>query len=215
MGLSDFVAELKKRGFDGFDDADLIRYINFGYRTVGRLTKWSWEEGTFTVSLDPGEYRFELETELPTLKSVKAVVITNTAYEARLAALTEDDYYTRYAAYDLTSSKIREEPDSYYLSGTHLYILPPPIAIRNFTITGEQILAELVSGSNETPITPEEYDEAILLAAEEQCHIRARQPQFAAVNRQKLVEFFDDAMADDHSRSEDRQERVTAGRTHL
>jgi hypothetical protein len=215
MVLSDFVDELKFRGFDGFDTDDLVRYVNFGYRTVARLTKWTWEEATFQMSLDPGEYRWSLAGDLPTLKSVKAVNQVTSGYERRLSAITGDNYYGNWSAYDLTSSQQRGEPDSYYLDSAYLYILPPPQALRDFAITGEQILSELVLVTNEHLITPAEYDEAVLLAAEEHCHVRARQPSFADVNRKKLKEFFEDAMVDENTRMLDAPSRVIPGRTTL
>jgi hypothetical protein len=212
MTLPNFVAELKGRGFDGFDDPELIRYINFGYRTVARLTKWSWEETIITKTIPVGSYRLSLKTDLPTVKAVKAVACSTLNYERRLSPIEANDFYTRYAGYDLTSSQNRGEPDQYYLDGAYLYVLPPPLANRDYSITAEQILPELESGVNDELITPEEYDEAILIAAEEHCHYRARQPEFAKVNRQKLQEFFDDAIVDDQTRMADSQPRVIAGR---
>jgi hypothetical protein len=215
MSLSDFITELEKRGFDGFESLDLVRYINFGYRTVGRLTKWMWEETDLPMTMAIGSYRWSLVSDLPTVKSVRAIVCTTVNSENRLEAITSDDFYDSWRAYDLTSSQNRGEPDRYYMDSAYIYILPPPRASRTYTLTVEQKLTELVSGSNETPITPEEYDEAILIAAEEHCHIRARQPAFADVNRKKLMEFFDDALADEGSRMQDAPQRIRAGRTCL
>lgn len=212
MTLPEFVAELNARGFDGFQDGDLVRYINFGYLTVGRLTKWAWEEGDVTASLTPGQYRLTLATDLPTVKSVKAVLGTTLNYETRLTAMSDDEFYNNWVANDLANVRTRGEPYKYYLTGQHLYILPPPLYARTFTIRAEQFLAELSTGVNEVLITPAEYDEAILHAAEEHCHIRARQPQFADVSRKKLQDFFDDALADETTRMADRVERVIAGR---
>lgn len=215
MELSDFVAELKSRGFDGFDPADLIRYVNFGYSTVGRLTKWAWEETTVSMTMSAGASRWSLATDLPTVKSVKAVMGVTANYECRLQAISTDDFYDYWAPRDLTAVQNRGEPDRYYLDAAYLYVLPAPQAARSFNVLAEQILPELVSGTNETPITPQEYDEAILTAAEEHCHVRARQPQFAQVSRQKLMEFFDDALADESSRMQDGPQRIRAGRTCL
>ncbi len=215
MQLADFMAELQRRGFDGFTPADLVRYINFGYRKIGRLTKWAWEEATITKVVAPGTFSLSLVTDLPTVKSVKAVVCTTANQEARLTAISPDEFYTDWAALDLTSSSRRGEPDRYFLSASALYLLPPPAASRTYAITAEQYLAELDQVNNPTLITPGEYDEAVLLAAEEHCHIRARQPQFADVNRKKIEEFFDDALADDSTRMTDLQERVVPGRTCL
>jgi hypothetical protein len=211
----DFIAELQRRGFDGFDTADLIRYLNFGYRKIARLTKWSWEEGQLNVTLNPGEFAKSLVTDLPTVKSVRAVSGTTVNYETRLTAIADDEFYNEWAAFNLASSDNRGEPNRYWLGATSLYFLPPPVAVRTFTITAEQRTAELDQTTNTVLVTPEEYDEAVLLAAEEHCHVRARQPQFADVNRKLLEEFFDDALADDTTRSTDLIERVTPGRTCL
>src|SRR5262245_58879683 len=118
MTLDDFRTELLQRGFDGFAPADLDRYINFGYKTVGRLTKWRWEEAAIAKSMAVGTYRWTLSTDLPTVKSVRAVVVTDTGYEARLTPIMDDDFYTRYGAYDLASSQNRGEPDEYWLNAT-------------------------------------------------------------------------------------------------
>jgi hypothetical protein len=216
MSLTDFITELNRRGFDGFDPGDLTRYVNFGYRKIGRLTKWAWEQADLSpVTVQPGSYRLSLQNDISTVKSVIAIVCTTSTFEARLNALTDTEFYDNWAAYDLTSSQIRGEPDSYWLGSTHLYILPPPMAARTYTITAEQKLTELVQNSNEVLVTPDEYDEAVLLAAEEHCHVRARQPQFADVNRKLIQDFFDDALADDTTRSGDLLERVVPGRTGL
>lgn len=213
MTLDDFRMELLQRGFDGFLPADLDRYINFGYKTVGRLTKWRWEEGAISQTMAPGVFRWTLASDLPTVKSVRAVVITTTGYECRLTAIMDDDFYSRYGAYDLSASQNRGEPIEYWLNNTHLYILPPPRATRAFTVTAEQILVDLTAG--QSPITPAEYDEAILIAAEEQCHLRARQPEFANVNRKKLSDFLEDALVDEATNMQDLQERIIPGRTTL
>jgi hypothetical protein len=215
MQLGDFVAELQRRGFDGFDSGELIRYINFGYAKIARLTKWSWEEAAIDVTLTLGQYSKSLDVDLPTVKSVRAVVATTANYEARLTAISDDEFYDDWAALDLTSSSRRGEPDRYWLGASALYFLPAPAATRTYRITAEQYVAELDTLSNTVLITPAEYDEAVLLAAEEHCHIRARQPQFADVNRKKIEEFFDDALADDTTRESDLVERVIAGRTQL
>jgi hypothetical protein len=215
MTLTDFITELSRRGFDGFDVGDLVRYVNFGYRKIGRLTKWAWEQTDLSATLSPPGYRLSLTADLPTVKSVTAVVGTTVNYETRLVSITDDDFYSNWAAYDLTSSSVRGEPDTYWLGSSALYVLPPPIASRTFTITAEQKLAELVPNVNEVLITPDEYDEAVLLAAEEYCHVRARQPRFADVNRKLIEDFFDDAVADDTTRSKDLMERVLPGRTCL
>jgi hypothetical protein len=215
MELPDFVAELKGRGFDGFTPADLIRYINFGYLTVGRLTKWAWEETTIPMTMSAGAYRWSLQADLPTVKSIKAVMGITANYERRLQAISSDDFYDTWAPMDLTAIANRGEPDRYFLDAAYVYVLPAPQQARSFNVLAEQILPELETGVNETPITPQEYDEAILIAAEEHCHIRARQPQFAQVNRQKLMEFFDDALADETSRMQDAPQRIRAGRTCL
>lgn len=215
MVLSDFVDELRLRGFDGFSTDDLVRYVNFGYRTVGRLTKWAWEEATYPLHLDIGQYRWSLAADLPTLKSVRAINVTTPGQERRLTAISGDDFYNNWAGLDLTSSKQRGEPDSYHLDSAYLYVLPPPAALRDFSVVAEQILATLELTTNEHLLTPAEYDEAILLAAEEHCHVRARQPNFAEVNRKKLRDFFEDAMVDENTRMQDAPSRVIAGRTEL
>lgn len=213
MQLQDFRAELQQRGFDGFAPTDINRYVNFGYRTIARLTKWSWEESVVTKSVAVGSYRFSFVTDLPTLKSVKAVNVTTVGFESRLRAISEDTFYNQYAAYDLTNVQNRGEPDSYYADSAYLYVLPPPASVRAISITGETELVDLVD--NVDPIVPPEYEEAIMYAAEEVCHLRARQPQFADNARKKLEEFFDDALADESGIMQDLQERVVAGRQWL
>lgn len=215
MTLPDFVEELRKRGFDGFLEADLVKYINFGYLNVARLTKWMWEETDIILTMNAGSYRWTVASDMPTMKSVRAIVCTTSGRESRLTSITSDDFYDSWAAYDLTQSRTRGEPDRYYFDSSYVYVLPPPAANRSFKLTIERICPELVSGVMEDLITPQEYDEAILLAAEEHCHIRARQPQFADVNRKKLTEFFDDALADESTRMQDAPARIRAGRTCL
>lgn len=214
MTITEFRNELKSRGFDGFDVGDLDRYINFGYRMVGRLTRWKWEEADITKTLAPGAYRLSLATDLPTVRTITAVAITTLNYEKRLDGISDTEFYDSYMAENLALTQNRSEPYKYFMGGGYLYVLPPPQASRDILITAQQWLAELTDG-NPTPITPEEYDEAILLAAEEQCHLRARQPSFAEANRRLLQDFFDDALSEETSRMSDRVERVIAGRRTL
>src|SRR5262245_37622447 len=119
MTLNDFFVELRKRGFDGFADLDIYRYINFGYFEVGRLTRWSWQYNPLSFSMDPGDTRKDLSVDLPTLRTLSAVLTTTPQHEFRLAALTERDFLDNWAAYDLSASQQRGEPDRYYLTGQH------------------------------------------------------------------------------------------------
>jgi hypothetical protein len=208
MDFADFQIELERRGFDGFSPNDRGRYVNWGYYHVARLTRWTWEEQTEDLTFTPPEFRKALVGDFSgaVVQGVKAVLVTDANFEARLLALSDKQFYDTYAAYDLTSSQQRGEPESYWLSARDLYVLPPPESPRNIRVVFRMRVAELQG--NDVPITPADYDEAILIASEMRCHVRARQPELAQLARQDLAEFFDLTITEENTREEDQLVRV-------
>jgi len=214
MTLNDFDTALQRRGFDGFEPDDRQRAINWAYREVARLTRWRWEEADVSVTFAAGEYRKSTASDLPTVKSVRAVVVTTAQHEARLAPMGEGEFYSNWAALDLSADASRGEPSQYYFNGAYLYVLPPPRADRAVKVTAEQQVTDLTDGTD-VPVTPADFDEAIFLAAEKRCHLQAREGDYAAENRRELNSFYDDALTDEAQGQGDLQARVIPGRTCL
>lgn len=209
MTLDNFRSELANRGFDGFQSDDLWRYINFGYREVARLTRWTWEKTSAELAFAVGDYRKELTADLPTLKEIISVGLMgdSTYTEKPLDPLSDSEFYRDWSVRDLDSVQNHGDASYYYLTHSHLYVVPPTETARTVLVNYYQRITELTDAGH-TPITPADYDEAILIAAEIRCHERARQPEFARDARKRLETFFDDAIAENHSQMPEQTVRV-------
>ena len=203
MNLEDFDAEIVARGFDGFDPGHRIRYINWGYFHVARASRWYWEKTTLSFTLNPGEFKFDLPA---TFKSLVALVKTTAGQQMRVTTTTQEDFLDNWYSLDLTLTDHQGEPDQYFEWDSSLYILPPPSAARGFSANIYQRVVEL--GSGDTPITPPDQDEAILLSALIRCHTRANQIDLARDSRMQLEEQFDIALTEDEFRSGEELERT-------
>ena len=208
--LSEFRNELINRGFDGFENTELNRYINWGYREIARLTKWAWEETDVSLAFTAGQYRKDNPTSLPTAKAVLAAVVTTANYEGRLKPMDRERFYDEWAPVDPSEASRRSEPSWYYWTNSYFYVLPAVQAARTVVVTISQQVTELTA-DGDVPITPEDYDEAILLAGEIRCHYRARQPDQALESRRQLTAFFDDALDEETTRMTERVDRVRKG----
>lgn len=206
MDLDDFRRELQARGFNGFDSEYLDRYINWGGREVARLAGWTWEEAEATLNFAVGDYRKPL-TDLAGFQGIRFVEITTADYEAKLERLDPDVYRDEWSAINLGAVGNREEPSAYHLTGTYLYVIPPPVSARAVRVHYWKGWVDLVN-PGDVPVTPVDYEEAILYAAEVRGHIRARQPELAAVARAELSAFFDDKLANEVMRDSELEDRV-------
>lgn len=215
--LSDYIAELQARGFDGFSSQDLTTYINRGYFHVARRSQWYWEQTTDAFTLTPGQYRVPLwpqaSGELPNFRSLDKLVVT-TATETQVLKPLDDDKFFPYLGQDNTLSTYRNEPTGYYIWQNYLYILPPPVASRDFLAYYHQRMTALVNPTDQ-PITPQHLDEAIVLAALIRCHKRANEPTLAQLAEQDLEEFFDDMRDDEENIMGEQLDRVRPDNTWL
>lgn len=216
--LSDYIAELQARGFNGFSAADLTTYVNRGYFHVARKARWLWEQTTDTFTLAPGAAYVDLwptvAGELPNFRSLDKLYITTTNYRRKLNPMKDDDFFLKWLGEDLTLTSNQAEPSWYYIWQGKLYILPPPNASRTFLAHYHQRVSALVNPTDQ-PITPQHLDEAILDAALIRAHSRAQEPQLATMKRSDLEEVFDDMRDDEEEQMDEVQWRVEPDNTWL
>ena len=216
--LSDYIAELKARGFDGFSDADLTTFVNRGYFHIARKAPWYWEETTDTFTIAPGASSVDLWPagggELPYFKTLDKLFVTTAGHTARLKPMDDEEFFDHYLSQDLTSSSLRGEPTKYYVYNGKLYILRPPNASRDFRAHFHRRVAPLVNPTDQ-PLTPQHLDEAILTAAIIRCHKRSNEPTLAALAQADLEEFFDDMRDDEEMLMGEQQDRVRPDNTWL
>lgn len=212
MELADYVAELDARGFSAFTATEKNRYVNWGYFEVARRCRWTWEEGVDTFSVAPGTFYVDLSTgsELPNFKSLRTVAITTAGYEAQLRAVGNVEFAERWQPWPLSTADERGEPEGYHIWLSRLYILPPPDATRSFeALYWKKPTVLSGAGAPATPITPTDYDEAIMLASEVRCHRRAKEYEKALECRAELESLYNDMLIEDTMRMEDEEDRVT------
>jgi hypothetical protein len=212
MYLQDYVHELKLRGFDGFTDADLGVFVTRGYHHVARKHRWLWEKTVDNLTMDPGTAYVDLwptvDGELPFFRSIDKLYLTGPdSFRKKLKPMGDDEFFTNWLFLDLTAPVNRGEPAYYKTYEQRLYILPPPVASRDFIAHYFRRVQPLVL-NNDQPITPQHLDEAIIQAALIRCHQRANEPALAAVAQVDLESFFDDMREDEEREMTELTNRV-------
>lgn len=186
-------AELQARGFDAYGSTQLDKYIDWAVNHVGRTARWLWEEQTTAVTLDPGEYRVtQADLGATVLASVERVFVTTTNYERQLEPMDSRTFFRDWFALDLSVSSRRGEPQYYSMRASDIYIVPPPIATRVVNVIWSGV--EVLGIDTDMPNLPEEFEEAIVLAAGMRCHTRAREYEDAQVLRAQLDEAINDLL---------------------
>jgi hypothetical protein len=208
LTLADFRNELKFRGFDGFLDADLNKYVRWGEYHVARTARYLWQEKQTDVILDPGEYRVT-DTDIPNLKSVKKVLVIDPYENENPLGVIEDDnfFFDEYGAHDLTLPVHRGEPSRYFVTADSVLILPPPEVQRTVRVHYWAGAAGMREETDKTGMPPD-MDEAVLVAAEIRCHTRARQLEFANESRMALNEILTMELNEVGLRTDEAQDRV-------
>lgn len=213
MTLDEFKAELRARGFDGFGDTDLTRYVNFAGRDIARLTRPMWEQQVWSVTLSAGASTVAF-TDLPQIKSVDRVYGTTTGYRRKLTALDENTFFQQWMPQDLTQASNRSEPYAYYVWHNEVWILPPAQNDRGFDIHGRAKWTDLAVGTD-LPVTPVELDEMILLATLVRCHSRSQEPDRAMDSMAQLQALIDTVADIDDTTMYEEPERTEPDRSWL
>jgi hypothetical protein len=208
VNLGEVRNQLQIRGFEGFPPQDLNLYINWGYQDISRVTRWMWEDVDKVLTYTVGDPYKTLATELPTLKKVRSVAVVTPQREFQLKGMDDQEFFRDWGALDLTSSRNRGEPARYHLSGYRLYVLPPVDTPRDVRVYYEQQVVPMVN-DGDVPITPEDYDSAILKASEVWCHDRMRQTEYKREAERDLIRLLEDAVAAEQYRTPEVTERMT------
>lgn len=213
MTFDDFKAELNDRGFSGFDDSQLGRYINWGGRFVANRTRPHWEQFHWDVTLNPGDFAITLAS-MTGIKSIDVVMGTSAGALRKLGVEDDERFLAQWLPMDLTAVGSRGEPNLYQQWQDKIYFLPPPSAVRTFTVYGRRRWVDLANGGD-TPVTPDQLDEAVLLASLIRCHRRSNEPDLAMQARADLEEQFDIVADEDEMLLAEEADRVERDDTWL
>jgi len=205
QSLADYRTELKARGFDGFTDADLNRYINRAYHRVARKFQWYWEHAEVTASIVAGTDSITTAT-LPNFKSLKAMYITTTGHRRKLEVY-DSEKFMQWLAEDHTLTAARGETTHYYVYGGKVYFIPVPSFALNYTAQYTRRMTDL-AGDADVPILPTDTEEAIFQYALAQCHRRSNEPDRARDEEQRVDEIFDEMLDEDDMLMAEQQERI-------
>jgi hypothetical protein len=204
---------LKNRGFDGFEPEDLDRYINWSYFEIARKGRWFWEDSYIDATFQPGDVYFA-SSAVPNFRELKEVYSIQPDREGKLLRLSEGEFKQNWLPLDLTTPQFRAQPDSYYFLHDQLYLIPPPeVAITVRVFYYARVVPLVAEG--DTPITPADMDEAIILGALKRTHTRANEPTQAALRDADLQAVVADMHTDEVMRDEEYQERVEPDDTWL
>lgn len=207
MDGTQFVNELKARGFSAFTVDQLLEYVNWGYREVARRSKWNWLETSDTLTLTVGQYT-TLLSDIDNFSSIIALyILTPTTDIRKLEPISRGVFLKRWLSRDL-SAVSRGIPNSYITWDHNLYVLPPSDATRTFTIYYHLGVAELDIDWDTSPISPVDFDESILKAAEWRCHVRAKEFDIASVAKNELEEFLQRFLDQETYEQEEQFDRV-------
>jgi hypothetical protein len=205
----ELVTELKQRGFEGFSPGDLQRYLDWGFRKIARLASWDWEQDMSSITLQPGDYRISTinpTSDIPLLRDLTRIIDVTAGSSHALAPMSEQEWTDTWLTAGLTNAGTWGTPDRYFMAWKNeIYILPPPNAARTYNLYIYKYIGEVEDGLTSLP---NDWEEAVLLAAECICHYRARQPQFAQECEARLQEMAAEMLTEQNMKDPAFQERV-------
>jgi hypothetical protein len=206
--MQELLEELKLRGFEGFSQTELTRYVDWAWREVLRKTNWEFEHRISEVAVSPPDYQIGWDEPAFFKDLIRLMEVTEDARK-ELSPISEEEFYSDWAAIDFPSAERRGDPTEYFNHfDKNIYLLPPPDSARTYRIyhwqyvgTGEQALAEgMLEG----------WDEILLCGAEARGHYRARQPEFGQIAEAKFNELIIERFVQQEMRNENLPERVYA-----
>lgn len=208
MTANDFLIELQNRGFESYGPVNLVRYLNMGGRYVANRTRAFWEVTNWPITVTAGNVSVDLST-LTGVKSVDRVIGTTDGFRRKLNPLDDDSFFKKWLPMDLTAAGNRNEPSGYFIDQQKLWIIPPPVNDRTFTVYGRRRWVDLDPNAlSGTPITPVDCDEAILTAALIRCHLRSNEWDIATTLRGDLEEAITLILDEDELLMDEQQERT-------
>lgn len=208
LTIVEFREELRSRGFDGFASVDLDRYINFSYYDLARMARWTWEKTQDEFTLAPGEYWRDLSSILR-FKNLDTIAIADPdSAQKKLSPVSDAAWKNEWLPQDEAGDMAVGSPTLYYITRNRLFILPAPQTNGyRFVVQYWQAMQEL-GGTNDTPITPEDLDEIILLGAEVRCHRRGRQLVFAQEAQAEWRRMVNDVLSEETLQLDEEIERT-------
>jgi hypothetical protein len=176
--------ELKHRGFDGFTDDDLNRYINWGYFYLARKMRVSGVEQQQTFMLTPPAYYVDLDTMTPRPKSIRTLAITTVDHQAKLDLMDDEVFWRDWSpwGFGAPNSTItdgyRGEPTEYYVFDRRLIIMPAPNTALTYFLRSWNRVDELEADGT-AHVLPIENEEALMLSVMRVCHVRSNETERA------------------------------------
>jgi len=176
-----FVTELKVRGYRGFDDAEIQKYVDFALRDVVREFKIDdladlYENAAPTAALDTVAFAvIEATDEIVEINQVWAERKSGEWYQVTSADKPTFDRQIYPNALRDVGTPLTGAPSFYYVEDDTLYLFPSidTTKIRAFRVRYFKKHQAFGSGASNSDL-PERYDEAILAFAEMHCARRAR-----------------------------------------
>lgn len=216
MNRAEIRTELKSRGFDGFQDVDLNRFINWGYFDLARRIRVREIETASPFTLVAGQYSQSLSALSPPAKAIRSVVVTTDGYEHPLVPMDEKPFWLSWAdeGFGVEGSTIASEhlgePQKYYIYDGALIVMPAPQDTRDFLVSGWDRVAELTADSSVYAL-PMEYEEALIIAIQKQCHRRANELERARAAEGELRAIVEEIINESAFVENELQEQVEAG----
>ena len=223
LTTSEYIEELKSRGFAGFGDTALLRYLRWGFDRIVRVTDWAWQQVDTIASRTSADGWLigntdMLSNQVPVNQSYWTnfahIRISTPGYERLLRPTSKEDFYAQYPGGTVTlSSAPKGVPTGYYYDGVKIWSLPPADRPIDFVITTWQYRG-LPADDNTAPafypLFPPKWEEMLLTAAECICHRRARQYEFARDCEDQLAEMMAEMLVEQNMKNPDLQDRVDA-----
>lgn len=206
--LQDFDNELINQGFDGIAPTRRQQWINFAYNRVASEFPWLWEKVTATPTLDPGEYQFDMKTDLPGFRSLDHIYVATPGWERKLQRAKDDVFYNQWLVMNLTAPENRGEPSWYFIENNAVWVLPPPTATRIFKVLYHRRVSYLKDPQDQ-PLTPQYLDEPIVLATLSEAHKRTHELQLAAQMEADLGDWIDQMKIDEEWQDDTQLQRTS------
>lgn len=210
--IAELISELKLRGFEGFSNTELTRYIDWAWREVLRKTNWEFEHKQANVVVTPPTYRIywrDIGQPNPDqfFKDLIRLEEITEGAKKELEPINTNDFFDRWASQDLDNTENRGDPTEYYNHFENfIYLLPPPDTERTYRVYYWEYVG--TAGAALDRLMLDGWDEILLCGAEARGHYRARQPEFGRLAEDKFNQLIIERYVQQEMRNENLPERV-------
>jgi hypothetical protein len=174
----EFIVELTNRGHGRFDNASLVRYLDWALQDVYRLGKFDTVQDLQTsAALADGDSAIPftaVATGASVVHAINGVYLKNPA--GSIIPLTEssrESFWDTIYPNSLATTKSKQQPSQYYVYGEQVWLYPASDGVYTWYVH-YTARADTFAGATAKSGLPERMDTAILAAAEMQCCKRSR-----------------------------------------